>query len=204
MEQIIYKGLTINIEQDTFPSDPLLDSDCFIGEIVCFHPRYTIGHEHSWNNPDNFLEYLAGTSSEKRTIEGDRDYHEYLIEKATKKGNIILPVYLYDHSGLCIQTKPFSCPWDSGQIGWIYTNKSNLKKAGHYWETITKERKERILKWLKSEIETVSNYISGDVYGYTIEETDDSCWGFNGSDHEESGLLDYARNSIDCHLKQSA
>ena len=34
----------------------------------------------------------------------------------------ILPLYLYDHSGLSMNTSGFSCPWDSGQVGWIYCN----------------------------------------------------------------------------------
>ena len=46
----------------------------------------------------------------------------------------------------------------------------------------------------------------GDVYGVaSIEDEngeeipDASCWGFYGSDHEKSGLLDHARNAIECH-----
>lgn len=46
----------------------------------------------------------------------------------------------------------------------------------------------------------------GDVYGVASitdekgdEIPDGSCWGFYGSDHEKSGLLDHARNAIECH-----
>lgn len=51
----------------------------------------------------------------------------------------------------------------------------------------------------------------GDVYG--VESITDengaeiphgSCWGFYGSDHEKSGLLDHARNAIDCHERHNA
>ena len=49
----------------------------------------------------------------------------------------------------------------------------------------------------------------GDVYGVSSiegpdgEEIDDaSCWGFYGGDHEESGLMEHARNTIDWHLNQ--
>lgn len=37
----------------------------------------------------------------------------------------------------------------------------------------------------------------GDVYGYTIKETDDSVGGFYGSEHDKSGLLDNAKGDID-------
>ena len=51
----------------------------------------------------------------------------------------------------------------------------------------------------------------GDVYG--VESITDengaeiphgSCWGFYGSDHERSGLLDHARNAIDCRERHNA
>lgn len=43
----------------------------------------------------------------------------------------------------------------------------------------------------------------GDCYGYRIEfpDDEDSCWGFYGTDHEKSGLLEYAKNAIDCHIE---
>ena len=43
----------------------------------------------------------------------------------------------------------------------------------------------------------------GDVYGFNIEAEGfgDSCFGFYGDNHEKSGLLDMARESIDHHLR---
>jgi intein/homing endonuclease len=46
-----------------------------------------------------------------------------------------------------------------------------------------------------------TNWAWGDVYQYYIEETGDSCGGFYGDDFENNGLLEYAKNSIDCHLE---
>lgn len=47
-----------------------------------------------------------------------------------------------------------------------------------------------------------SNWAWGDVYGFTIEELEDSCGGFYGSDNEESGLMDHAKEAIDYHLER--
>lgn len=51
----------------------------------------------------------------------------------------------------------------------------------------------------------------GDVYGVASIEDENgeeiphgSCWGFYGSDHEKSGLLDHARNAIECHERHNA
>ena len=32
-------------------------------------------------------------------------------------GFVFLPLYLFDHSGITMNTSGFSCPWDSGQVG---------------------------------------------------------------------------------------
>lgn len=55
----------------------------------------------------------------------------YDLVRATDK-YVILPLYLYDHSGITISTEPFSCPWDSWQVGWIYAPKDTFRKVtGH-------------------------------------------------------------------------
>jgi hypothetical protein len=64
---------------------------------------------------------------------------------------------------------------------------------------------------LESAAELYGQWAWGDVYGFTIYanhephcdagEVIDSCWGFYGSDHEASGLLDNARSAIDCHIR---
>ncbi len=47
---------------------------------------------------------------------------------------IILPLFLYDHSGITMSTGPFSCPWDSGQVGWIYASKKTFIDETGYTE----------------------------------------------------------------------
>lgn len=90
----------------------------------------------------------------------------------------ILPLYLYDHSGISMSTGSFvgraqHAEWDSGQVGWIY-GKSAI---------------EDIEKILKSEVEVYSNYLEGNVYGYELYDGDeliDSCYGFYGMNYEEN------------------
>lgn len=55
---------------------------------------------------------------------------ERLLKVISEK-YIVLPLYLYDHSGITMNTTGFSCPWDSGQVGWIYASKEDaLKEFG--------------------------------------------------------------------------
>jgi hypothetical protein len=39
-----------------------------------------------------------------------------------------LPVYAYIHSGIRLSCDPFSCPWDSGQIGIIHVSVEKMRR----------------------------------------------------------------------------
>ncbi len=165
-----YKGYTIRIEQDSNCSDgPRNWSN--LGVMVCFHKRYALGDK---NHGYNF-----------------RDYNSYaeLKQAITKKEKplIILPVYMYDHSGITINTTGFSCPWDSGQIGFIFVSKKKVKEE-YTKKRISKQLVERVKTVLINEIEVYDQFLRGDVYGYIIEnngERIDSCWGFYGREQAE-------------------
>jgi len=108
------------------------------------------------------------------------------------KGGLLMPVYCYKHGNIAFSTGPFSCPWDSGQAGFIYM------------ETDTVEDEfdgdlEKAEKCLKAEVDTFSQFANGEVYGFVVTSDEagdgttlDSCFGFFGSDVEENGMLDHA------------
>jgi len=98
---------------------------------------------------------------------------------------VILPVYKYEHSDIQLSTSnsyPFNDRWDACQIGFIYTTEERRKKLG------VKRSREEIKKQLSDEIQDYSDYISGNIYGYIIEDESgdvlDSCFGYIG----DSGL----------------
>jgi hypothetical protein len=95
---------------------------------------------------------------------------------------------MYDHSGITINTEGFSCPWDSGQIGFIFISKEKARKEFD-WKLITQARVQRLEGMLRAEIHTYDQYLRGDVWGYIIEDDTgnhvDSCWGFFGRDYCE-------------------
>jgi hypothetical protein len=122
------------------------------------------------------------------------------IESALDAGYVILPLYLYDHSGITISTGSFSCMFDSGQVGWIVCDKDTIEKewAGN---------RDLAEKCLRAEVAVYDDYLTGNVWGYIAEErevmdcwdlddnegweTTDSCWGFYGSDPETNGIKDH-------------
>lgn len=122
-----------------------------------------------------------------------------------------LPLWLYDHSGLSIscgeRNYPYNDQWDSGCLGWVFLSKATiLNEMGADKDTW----RERGLAVLRGEVEEYDQYLTGDVYGYTLyeseipeageapdwEETGDSCWGFYGSNIMQNGIVDYAGNGL--------
>jgi hypothetical protein len=157
----------LEIHSDDSPQSPREWDN--LGTMYCFHRRYGFGDKHGL------------TVEQASKIEDSSDY-------------IALPIYMYDHSGQTIKTTPFSCPWDSGKLGFIAVSKEKVRKE-YNWKVITKARKALIENYLKGEVETYDTYIRGDVYGFKLFENDvqtDSCWGFFGSDNKASGLFDHA------------
>ena len=144
------------------------------------------------NNYDQFLE--------------TREFFNKYKEKLDKY-YIMLPLYLYDHSDITMNTTGFSCPWDSGQVGWIYADLSMMRDLGYDWKIITAKRKAEILKRLKAIVGTYDNYLSGAVYGYQIESPGGfeagSCCGYFGNNNESSGLMSDAKSDIDFYLRSS-
>ena len=118
---------------------------------------------------------------------------------------VILPLYLYDHSGITMSTSPFNCNWDSGQVGWVVVSKENVRKEFGV-KRINKKLIEKVTNILEGEIKTYDQYLTGDIYGYKIfkvtecelghehKEELDSCWGFYGEEEcmtEAEGIVDY-------------
>ena len=72
-------------------------------------------------------------------------------------GMVILPLYLYDHSGITMNTCGFSCPWDSGQVGWIYADKAMIEQEHG---KITPEILEKVRQTLEAEVKEYDYYLT--------------------------------------------
>lgn len=204
------------------------------GTMVCWHRRYDLG-DNADRNSDNTLRYKIKANEPDRFFfllangKVKWNYPEHLLEanaeKIARKHYIILPLYLYDHSGITMSTGPFSCPWDSGQVGWIYFDKAKL--AEEKWT------EEQAVKYLEGEVETYDAYLTGNVYGYVIErrpvdrpdifetketvylsdleadedadwEPVDSCSGYYGHDENKNGIKDAVEILKEYHVKKDA
>ena len=174
MKKIIGRYM-VKVKQDKDPIDPREDDN--LGTMVCFHNRYSLGdtrrEKHNYM-PDDYTSW---------------DELKRAIIKNEKVG-VILPLYLYDHSGITMNTTGFSCPWDSGQVGFIFVSKKKMLEE-YGGKIVTKQLKEKVEKYLVGEVETYDKYLTGEVYGFEVwklkkngkkKKMIDSCWGFYDED----------------------
>ncbi len=154
----------IVITQDEDPESPR-DWDN-LGTMVCWHRNYTLGDEQPRESPREFRERLA-LKFDRQAVEraDDTPRLNEVVETVLAKHIIELPLYLYDHSGITMNTSGFSCRWDSGQVGFIYVAIEDVKKEWN-WPRLTKGRREKIQAILRAEVETYDQYLTGDVYQF--------------------------------------
>lgn len=132
-----------------------------------------------WNNED----FIATTRNRYFQMEGPNGEDASEVDEnrqELEKDYHIFPLYMYQHPGTVLSLTPFSCPWDSGQVGFLLINKKDLP------EGLENKRAECI-------IEQWNQYLSGDIWGYIVEDGDgeeiDSCWGFYGFEHCRSEAI---------------
>ena len=234
-ETVVTKEQRVRIVADSDSTNPR-DWDN-VGRMICWHNRYDLGDKHDYHDPVDFQRELACEAVdglEERVsrlenegwdrrfdkavddgIDNPREYVDSvvdakiaeLVSNAVDNNYVILPLYLYDHSGITMSTCPFACEWDSGQVGWIICDKETTERDFNGDRGLAE-------KCLIAEVATYDQYLTGDVYGFIVEERDDdddegweeldSCWGFFGSDVHENGMAGHLGSDELINLAASA
>lgn len=173
------KVRSIEIEVDPDPPHPLRDYDSPV-EIFHWHPRYEFGTQIHRHTLTEFRETMAERGSEILALS---------------------PLYLMDHSGLSVSVDPFSCRWDSGQVGWVVITRARAEELGFTadseWTSI-----------LKAEVEQYNRYLRGEVYGFVVLGLDgdvlDSCGGFFDLEDCEASAKAAAEHTEDPAIQRQA
>ncbi len=173
------KTKTLNIYLDDNSESPR-EWDT-LSKMVCSHGRYNLGDKHDYDTKD-----YSGWEEVKQAI----------IRKENPA--VILPLYMYDHSGITIKTTPFGDRWDSGQIGFVFATKEAVRKE-YGIKRVGKKHIEQATATLLNEVEVYDQYIRGDVYRFEIldekDEQLDSCGGFYGDDYKTNGMIDHLEDN---------
>jgi hypothetical protein len=127
VQQFTHANRTVTIYVDPDPINPIKDYDQYT-QMICAHRRYNLGH----------------AQTEPMTEAEVRENYDGVLA--------VLPLYLYDHSGITISTGAFSCIWDSGQVGWAYITRDRIAKMGDTTEYA--ENDERLLAIIRSDVES--------------------------------------------------
>lgn len=113
-----------------------------LGTMVCFHGRYALG-----DRGHGLTVEAAKMAEAKSEIDGT--------------AVLLLPLYLYDHSGITMSVKPFSCPFDSGKVGFIYATYNQIRKE-YGVKRISKKVLEQARLRLIAEVEEYDRYLCGE------------------------------------------
>lgn len=172
MSQTSNVGFRVSIVNDPDAESPREWDN--LGEMICFHRRYSLGDRHDFHDGDEFRRSLG-------------------------KGDIVLPLYLYDHSGITMSTtsdtfRSFdSHGWDWGCVGWIVARAEAVREE---WKVkrISPKLRQRVISLLRNEVDVYDKFLTGDTWGYEIADEDgsflDSCYGFYGREDAESAAKD--------------
>lgn len=213
--------ITYSIETDEDPWDPREWDN--LGTMVCWHNRYTLGDEQPKSDPETWRIELAMKYEPDLDLKIEKlsnswnslgkDYQERSIAHETKlkrlvdtvldKHVLMLPLYLYDHSGITMSTSGFNCRWDSGKVGYIYADLEKFKKE-FGWTQLSRQRKFYIATELTNEVKTYDQFLTGEVYRYTVQDDNgdcvDSCGGFYSREDAEAE----AKSSVASQEKYAA
>jgi hypothetical protein len=160
IETFSHKGVEVTIGYDDYPIDPRNNYD-YLGSMICFHSRYTLGDKHNFSSVDELFEEIS-----------DRNAYP-----------LVMPLFLYDHSGITISVGDFNHidpgGWDSGMVGVAYMTADTIKET---WGTVSEETLELAKTALVFEVDEYDSYLTGQVYYYSAEAGDisDSCHGYIG------------------------
>jgi len=181
------EGIVLEIHQDDDPISPRENDN--LGTMVCWHQQYALG--------------------DRQIKDGEYDSPAAIVaDIVAREGEmaVMLPLYLYDHSGITMSTSDAlfrafdSAGWDWGKVGFIYVSKATVRKE--YGGRATKEAIAEATEVLEAEVKEYDQCLTGDVYGFVIRnatgEVLASCWGFFGFDL----CLEEAKEQADYYVRQ--
>lgn len=200
IEELDYKGLKIRIVPDDCEDNPREWDN--LGTMVTWRRHGGIGDIQPKESPN---EWIAGHLGLDTYAD---DYDESQNVEKFCKTHLVIPIMAYEHGGITIRAYNYGNwpdqQWDCGQLGFIYVSHEKIKKEWNA-KRLTKAVLAKAEKCLLAEIETLDDYLTGNVVGYIVEDEDgnhlDSCYGFYGDDGRKEAMAE-AKSSADYHAEQ--
>lgn len=159
------RKLRLVIEQDELLEDPRSWDN--LGTMLCRNRHYQLGDCNTNRETEEQLAEICrkyGKSDEEIDEMTFAEEIQFILNQDNICG---LPLYITDHSGISMQTYRFDA-WDSSFVGLIF-----VEKDFYLAQTCLKDEegwKEKAKETLKSEVETYSDFLEGNVYEWTLYE----------------------------------
>lgn len=159
------RKLRLVIEQDELLEDPRSWDN--LGTMLCRNRHYQLGDCNTNRETEEQLAEICrkyGKSDEEIDEMTFAEEVQFILNQDNICG---LPLYITDHSGISMQTYRFDA-WDSSFVGLIF-----VEKDFYLAQTCLKDEegwKEKAKETLKSEVETYSDFLEGNVYEWTLYE----------------------------------
>jgi len=183
IESIEYKGHSIVIENDPDPINPRTEWDN-LTEIHCCSNRYYLGeHNHaSWDDCNK------------------------AIAEHKRNGAMVFDLYAYIHGGTALSLGDFHnaplpqghAQFDSGKCGFVVVPKKGIMEN---WgkKNWTKKLQEKAYDVAKGDVETFHKYLNGEVYGYNVDDNEESCSGY----YSIEDAIAEAKSIVDYYVKKT-
>ncbi len=169
----------------------------YVEEYLNGNYKLLIAHDELAGSPreENCNQFglgFVGKYSAYNDLVSEVEFDDFLRE--IKRGELLaFPVYCYEHGGVAFNLAGFHCPWDSGQIGFMYTSKWNIYNE-YDVRRISPKLKEKLRKNAEAELQELEDYVNGRTYLYELykdEEEIGSCSGFLGDEHDKNCLFEH-------------
>lgn len=167
LESAEVDGWVVYVGYDDDPLNPRVEYDN-VGKIVHWHRRWRDFGDY-FVNPDEY---------------DSRDAFDQMVDEVFEPA-VIVPIWMYDHSGVTIRagaSNPFSCPWDSGQVGFIFCTQEDVDRE---WSGDM----DMAEKYLRGEVEVYDRYLRGDFYAYMMIDPDGEPVEYVGGFHDDEDAL---------------
>lgn len=211
IETYEHQGVTVEIHYDEDAGEFCnpRNNDGNLTTMVCWHPDYILGDE-QLRGERGAVETVFESERGRKDVRSMRHLYRYLT---LMRGAVcVLPLYLYDHSGISISAgsvNPFDNPtvrrdefgqgmgWDTSMIGFVYTTRERLvENCGEENADDPAFVRTQVL----AEVSEYDSYLRGEVYGYIVDNDgpdEDACWGFVGD-------IDYCKEAANESVEYAA
>lgn len=199
IQELDYKNYKIKIVYDESAESPeeFGDDNLF---LVGYHRDFWVDRKKTKYNKESGQRITIDNGISQglaQSIFNNGKYEDsspcYEAKEYLKKYHIFA-LSAYIHSGVSLYLGNHKvCQWDSCQVGLVFVAKSEWK------------RKDKALKIAEGLVESWNDYLSGQVYGFQVLDSEeneiDSCYGFYGDEGLKDAIQE-AKSNIDYQVKE--